>query len=59
MRVSGTIVYGISTRPGTTWDGRSAASDRRAEPKRTDTPASSEDEPPPEPGTGAIVDRKV
>ncbi|MBM3530850.1 MAG: hypothetical protein FJX62_22460 [Alphaproteobacteria bacterium] len=59
MRVSGTIVQGISTRPGTTWDGRSAAPDRRADHKRNETQEPSGDDPPPEPGTGAIVDRKV
>jgi hypothetical protein len=60
MKVSGTIVRGISTRPGTTWDGRSAAPDPRAEPKRREPPPRvGEEEPPLEPGTGAVVDRKV
>jgi hypothetical protein len=59
MRVSGTIVQGISSRPGTSWDGRSATAGRRAEPKRDDPQAAEDETPLPEPGVGAIVDRKV
>jgi hypothetical protein len=59
MRVSGTIVRGISPRPGTTWDGRSSAPEPRAEPKRSEPSADESGSPPPDSGMGMIVDRKV